>query len=46
VPPKVGAKIIVKRKQGVLWTERGVSLADTENAIGKFLRAQTVSFPK
>ena len=46
VPPALGAKVIVKRKQGVIWQNRGESLADTENAIGKFLRAQTVSFPK
>lgn len=46
VAPRLGAKIIVKRKQGVIWQNRGESLSDTENAIGKFLRAQTVSFPK
>ena len=46
VAPKVGAKIVIKRKQGVIWQNRGESLSDTENAIGKFLRAQTVSFPK
>ena len=46
VPPAAGTKVIVKRKQGVMWQNRGESLADTENAIGKFLRAQTVSFPK
>ena len=46
VAPPLGAKVIVKRKQGVIWQNRGESLSDTENAIGKFLRAQTVSFPK
>lgn len=46
VPPALGAKIIIKRKQGVLWQDRGESLADADNSIASFLRAQEVSFPK
>jgi hypothetical protein len=46
VPPALGAKIIIKRKQGVIWQERGEALADADNSIASFLRAQEVSFPK
>ena len=46
VPPALGSKIVIKRKQGVIWQDRGESLADAENSIAKFLRAQEVSFPK
>jgi hypothetical protein len=46
VPPAMGSKIVIKRKQGVIWQERGESLADAKNSIAKFLRAQEVSFPK
>ena len=42
----MGSKIVIKRKQGVIWQERGESLADAKNSIAKFLRAQEVSFPK
>jgi hypothetical protein len=44
--PIQNTKVIVVRKQGQIWTDPGVALADSENPISKFLRATTVDLPR
>lgn len=45
VPPE-DSKILFVRKVGKLWTEPGVSLGETQNDIGYFLRAGTTTLPE
>jgi hypothetical protein len=45
-PPAPGEKVVIKKKQGIVWQKSGESLSETKNPIADFLRGQTVSFPK
>jgi hypothetical protein len=44
--PAEGTAVTVVKKQGKSWTEFGVSLGDSENAISRFLRAGTTELPE
>ena len=44
--PIQNTKVIVVRKQGQIWTDPGVPLADSDSSISKFLRAATVDLPR
>jgi hypothetical protein len=44
--PAEGTAVTVVKKQGKSWTESGVSLGDSENAISRFLRAGTTELPE
>ena len=44
--PIQNTKVIVVRKQGQIWKDPGVPLADSDSPISKFLRATTVDLPR
>ena len=44
--PVQNTKVIVVRKQGQRWSEPGISLADSDSNISRFLRAATVDLPR
>ena len=44
--PIQNTKVIVVRKQGQRWSEPGISLADSDSNISRFLRAATVDLPR
>tara|TARA_B110000090_G_scaffold78344_1_gene89240 strand:+ start:4696 stop:19641 length:14946 start_codon:yes stop_codon:yes gene_type:complete len=46
VTPTENVKVTVVRRQGVRWTEPGISLSDAESDISRFLRAATVDLPR
>ena len=44
--PADGTLIKVVKKTGKIWTETGVSLAESQKPIGKFLRGATIRLPR
>ena len=44
--PTQNTKVIVVRKQGKIWKDTGVALANSNSNIAKFLRAATVDLPR
>lgn len=44
--PLQSTKVIVVRRRGILWTEPGTSLGDSNSNIANFLRAATVDLPR
>ena len=44
--PTQNTKVIVVRKQGKIWKDTGVALANSDSDIAKFLRAATVDLPR
>lgn len=45
-PPANGLEVKVVKKTGQVWTEDGVSLAESQRSIGKFLREATIKLPR
>lgn len=44
--PADGLEVKVVKKTGQVWTESGVSLAESQRSIGKFLRDATIKLPR
>jgi hypothetical protein len=44
--PADGLEVKVVKKTGQVWTEHGVSLAESQRSIGKFLRDATIKLPR
>ena len=44
--PSENVKVIVVRRQGILWSEPGTPLGEADSDISRFLRAATVDLPR
>ena len=44
--PNANIKVTVVRRTGIIWTDAGTRLSESESDISKFLRAATVDLPR
>ena len=44
--PSANIKVTVVRRTGIIWTDAGIRLSESESDISKFLRAATVDLPR